>query len=751
MTHIPTQSLSAPDQDFNQDFNDENSNTSANNAFAAVMRTRLSRRTVLSSSLAGAAMCLGSSIQAQSKAAAQAMPTPTASSAAAVANRLGFAPVAKSLADAVHVPKGYSAQVLYALGDPLAADVGAYRNDGSDGDFDRRAGDHHDGMEYFGLDSVGRPAAASSNRALLVINHEATTDQKLSSFFLHSQGGSASLPRPAAEVDKELLIHGLSVVEIRKNAARKGAQQLWSTVPSSTFNRRITPLSPALIHGPARASPDLVTRFDSSGVRARGSINNCGTGKTPWGTLLSGEENWYGYFYRDSEDDARRSDKAQVVALKRYGRKAGEASRHGWESVQATPADGRYARWNNSAVGDSAKDDYRNEMNTFGYMIELDPYDGRQVIRKRSALGRFSHENAVFAPPVAGQALVAYMGDDARGEYLYRFVSRAKWDPADAHASNRMAVGDKYLDQGTLYAARFNDDGSGEWLALTLDNPKIAQFDGFPFVSVADIAIYTRLAADAAGATKMDRPEWGAVHPHTGEVYFTLTKNNRRTQSTLDAANPRAYVDYKGDKKQEGNVNGHIIRMGSVSTTSLPDDARFRWDIYLFAAEAAADAERINLSRLTDDNDFSSPDGLAFSPSTGICWIQTDDDAYTDTTNCMMLAALAGTVGDGRSQTLQYGNKSVNTHIGQTPDSATLKRFLVGPKGAEITGICESPDGRALFVNIQHPGENTAMIDIANPEKYESHWPANAGYGLGQRPRSATIVITRDDGAVVGT
>ena len=182
-----------------------------------------------------------------------------------------------------------------------------------------------------------------------------------------------------------------------------------------------------------------------------------------------------------------------------------------------------------------------------------------------------------------------------------------------------------------------------------------------------------------------------------------------------------------------------------------PADAAFNWDIYLFAAEADADRASVNLSQLTNDNDLSSPDGLVFSKATGVCWIQTDDGAYTDKTNCMLLAALPGQRGDGASKTLAYGDKQVTTYVGKAPTAATLKRFLVGPKGAEITGITETPDGRAIFVNIQHAGENTKMADVADPSKFESQWPANAGYGAGQRPRSATIVITKNDGGVIGS
>lgn len=712
------------------DFNIEDSNPTANASIAQVLDARLSRRGLLRGAMGAAGVgTLAATGLSGCATAGGSLP--------AAASQLGFNPVAKSLADAVVVPEGYTAQIVYALGDPLTASTPAFKNDGTDTDFGNRAGDHHDGMEWFGLDAQGKPSRNANLRGLIAMNHEATTDEKLASFFLHANGGTATLPRPAEEVDKELMIHGLSVVELQSDGKQ------WAYKPGSAFNRRVTTMTEAVIHGPARGSEHLVTKYDGTGSKARGTLNNCGAGKTPWGTYVSGEENWFGYFFRDAkDDDARKKDK-QVQALKRYGRKAGEASRHGWESAGS---DDRFVRWNNSAIGTSAKDDYRNEMNTFGYVVELDPYDGKALLRKRTALGRMGHENITFARVVVGQPVVAYMGDDARGEYIYKFVSEAKWDAADASGANRLAAGDKYLDKGTLYVARFKDDGSGQWLELSMDNPVIAGSSYFEFKSAADVAIFTRLAADAVGATKMDRPEWAGVNPKNGEVYITLTNNSNRTAATADSANPRVYTDMKGSKEQKGNVNGHIVRLAEKQ----PHDDRFRWDIYLFASEAGADRGSVNLSGLTDENDLSSPDGLVFSKASGICWIETDDGAYTDKTNCMLLAALPGRLGDGGEKTLTYGDKQVRTHMGKEQTTATFKRFLVGPKGAEITGITETPDGCALFVNIQHPGENTKMADIADPAKYESRWPTNVGYGAGQRPRSATIVITRQDGGVVG-
>ncbi|MED5619727.1 PhoX family protein [Ideonella sp. BN130291] len=747
-------------------------NASANPTFDSVLSARLSRRSLLRGGVGTAATALFGSVALAACGGGgddEAAPPPVATDPPITS--LAFTAVAKSLEDRVTVPAGYTATVIYALGDPLDAATPDYRNDGTDTGFDQRAGDHHDGMGYFGLGANGLRDDNASDRGLLVVNHEATSHpgSELSSTYLHADGGTPTLPRPAAEVDKEVPIHGVSVVEVKK-AAGGG----FATVRDSAFNRRITPLTPVQLAGAARGSALMKTAYSADGTQARGTLNNCGTGRTPWGTLLTGEENWAGYFARGAADDAARGNDKSVASLKRYGRAQGSKSRHGWESAGA---DDKYQRWDISRKGTSTDgtDDYRHELNTFGYLVEIDPYDKAAAIKKRTSLGRFAHESAAFSKLVEGQPIAVYMGDDSRGEYMYKFVSSATWSAADGNAADRIAQGDKYLDSGKLYAARFNADGSGDWLELTIANPLIAGFTGYAFADQADVLVNARLAADAVGATKMDRPEWCATHPTTGEVYYTLTNNSSRSatpgagQFGVDPANPRAYSDLKGDPAQggttqRGNVNGHIIRL--AETNGAAAAATFRWDVYLFGAQAQRDAAdtslsdadyaaSVNLSSLTADQDFSSPDGLWFSRNTGLCWIQTDDGAYTDATNCMMLAGVPGSVGDGAKKTLAYGSTSVDTYVGKAPTAQTLKRFLVGPVDCEITGLCETPDGKALFVNIQHPGETISKAALANPAGYPSHWPANAGYGAGgattARPRSATVVITKDDGGRIGS
>jgi uncharacterized protein len=724
---------------------------SSNPHFETVLKARLSRRGVLLGGL-GAAATGAASATFGSLGAVSAVAAPAAAAAAPL-TALSFTAVAKNRADAVTVPEGYTATVIYALGDPLSPDVPAFRNDGSDTHYEGRAGDHHDGMSYFGLSNDGRrPDAKGNRRGLLAVNHESITEH-----FLHVDGKTLH-PRPASETDKEIAAHGISIVEVRRDA--QGVR----TVKDSRYNRRITPDTPALISGPARGSALMKTRYSPDGRSSRGTLNNCGVGRTPWGTLLSGEENWADYFARAEGDNAVRGDKS-ITSLRRYDKGQNATGYYAWETTG--PQD-KYARYDVSQKGVSTDgtDDYRNELNTFGYVVEVDPYNPKAAMRKRSALGRFAHESAAVSRLVEGRPIAIYMGDDARNEYIYKWVSAAAWSPADADAQDRLAVGDKYLDDGRLYAARFDADGTGRWLELSMASPLIAGYSAYPFADQADVVVNARLAADAVGATQMDRPEWCATHPLTGEAYFTLTNNSDRkvepgdaSESTVDAANPRSYRDSYGGGKPDspGNVNGHIVRLSELDGDSAA--SAFRWDVAIFGAQADADADTINLSGLTADQDFSSPDGLWFSQATGLAWIQTDDGAYTDVTNCMMLAAIPGSVGDGETRTISYKKKdgstiTVTTPLGRNPTPERLRRFLVGPVDCEITGCCETPDGRALFLNIQHPGSDITAANVANPKKYTSHWPGNAGYGPGgalARPRSATIVVTKNDGGRIGS
>ncbi|MBR7697613.1 PhoX family phosphatase [Acinetobacter nosocomialis] len=648
--------------------------------------------------------------------------------------KLTFTPVAKNLNDIVTVPEGYEANVIYALGDSLNPSFGDWddNNIPSGPSFQFRSGDCHDGMHYFGLNtSTNRFDDTVSAQGLLVMNHE-----YINQTFLHPKGPTkVDGRRPEDEVIRETNAHGVSVVQIKKDPTTQKVE----VVKNSIFNRRITGSTVMDFAGAAAGSNLLSTRFSPAGRQTRGTHNNCGNGYTPWGTYLTTEENFIGYFARSTTDDALRTPE-EIIALKRYGLKAGSSSRYGWETaIGQVEAQDLYDRWNADVKAAQATQDYRNGPNTFGWMVEIDPFDNRQNPVKRTSLGRFAHEDSACRA-VAGQPIAFYMGDDSRGEYIYKFVSTAVWDTKDINGG--YAAGDKYMNSGKLYVAKFNNDGSGQWIELAYGKNGLNESNTtYPFKSQAEVITFARLAADSVGATKMDRPEWATVNPINGEIYVTLTNNsNRGKDYPTDAANPRNYTDlYAGTKEQKGNVNGHIIRFREADDKTTAET--FKWDIYLFGAEASM-ASNINLSGLTDNNDFSSPDGMWFDPR-GVLWIETDDGAYTDVTNCMMLAALPGQIGDGGAATTSNGQQTIT---GAKVTDATLRRFLVGPKQCEITGIAMTPDYKAIFINVQHPGE-----DSASYAKPESNWPATQKDPSNKtaRPRSATVVITRKDGGVI--
>lgn len=658
--------------------------------------------------------------------------------------KLTFEAVAKNFDDIVTVPAGYSVKVMTRLGDPIAAGVPQYRNDGTDTGFANRIGDHGDALYYYGLGPNNRRNDNFSKRGLLVQNHENLNEQ-----YLHVDGptNTSGGQRPAAEAIKEIEAHGLSVTEYRDMGDRD-----WQWVQDSPFNRRITPNTPVVFNGPVRASDFLKTVLSPDGTSGRGTINNCANGHTGWGTNLTCEENWAGYFTR-SGDDAERSAR-ELKGLNRYGVRR-SLGNYGWSTVPAAEDPHLiFRRWDARAeAGKTALDDFRNEPNQFGWVVEIDPYDPSAPPRKRTALGRMGHEGAWLGKLQNNKRVAVYMGDDALREYFYKFVSDQAWDPRDGNRRDHLAVGDKYLDAGKLYVARFNADGTGDWLPLVYGS--VPDLPDYTFENQVDILVHTRLAADALGATPMDRPEWTATNPQTGEVYLTLTNNNasNRPLDDTNPANPRHYGDPRDGSPRFGNPNGHIVRIREGGDD--PSATRFLWDIYLFGADSIDANSDVNISGLEAENDFSSPDGLWFSrpqnPAGNIrplLWIQTDDSAFTDRTNNQMLAALPGFVGDGGARTITNvgsgGETAVqSTYAGQQASTATLKRFLTGPDQCEITGVDTTPDGRTLFVGIQHPGENgTAAAPGSN-------WPASQTGGTG-RPRSAVVAITKDDGGVVG-
>jgi secreted PhoX family phosphatase len=652
------------------------SNRSDNRNFYDVLEARVARRAFMAGGLAAVVGGLFGGLTSRAALAQETAPSAL----------LGFAPVPISRDDTVVVPAGYKVQVFAPWGTPIRSDAPAYRPGAVTGaDQALQVGSHHDGIHFFPIDG-------SSTDGLLVMNHEYVEPR-----FIHAArwagmtltGDDVVFNADGARDDDEVLAelngHGVSILHVTR-----GADGQWA-ITDDALNRRITGLTPMMISGPAAGSAHMVTRYSPEGTATRGTLNNCAHGVTPWNTYLAAEENWAGYFVNASGDMPREQD--------RYGL-PDDASRYGWDKAASQADD--YIRFNAAATGASADEDYRNEPNTFGWMVEIDPFTPDAMPVKRTALGRFAHEGVVFAPAEAGKPVVCYSGDDSRFEYIYKFVSAAAFEPGATDGS--------ILDEGTLYVARFNDDGTGEWLALAPGQNGLTPENGF--ADLADILVNTRLAADTAGATKMDRPEWGTVDVNNHKVYFTLTNNTRRAQTQIDAVNPRA----------ENNF-GSILRWGYEGNDYTR--TAFAWDLFVLAGTERQSAT-FNGQALTEDNLFACPDGLWCDTQSRL-WIQTD----------------MGDIAPDQSGPLApFG---MNAMLAADPATGEIRRFLTGPWGQEITGVITTPDGTSMFVNVQHPGGHASAEQFAGGD-FGSGFPDYDG----SVPRSATLIITRDDGGVIG-
>jgi secreted PhoX family phosphatase len=667
-------------------------NWSSNPTFYDVVEARLSRRTVMQGGLAAAVTSVYG-LSFASAVRARELP----------ADLIGFKPVMVSEDDTIVVPEGYRAHVICRAGDPISGDMPAYRRDNTGAEQEHQIGQHHDGMHFF-------PVDGSSEDGYLVINHEYIEPRYLHGAYegkpldagavVYLEGATAggetaardeeagSPRRDADEVLKELHAHGVSIVRVRK-----GEDGNWKIV-EDPLNRRIHGLTEMEIGGPVRGHDLVKTKYSPDGTRVRGTLNNCAHGVTPWNTYLAAEENWAGYFTNADTYD-QKPDQPREHA--RYGVATDPLGRYGWAVAEGD--DDRFLRFDARARGADATEDYRNEPNAFGWMVEIDPFDPEKKPVKRTHLGRFAHEGVIFAPARPGHPIVCYSGDDARFEYIYKFVSAANYDPETTDGS--------ILDEGTLYVARFNDDGTGEWIALRPGENGITDF-----ADMGELLVNTRAAADQAGATKMDRPEWGAVDPNTGEVYFTLTNNNRRIQAQVDMANPRAQNEF-----------GHIIRWKERSEDH--SGTEFDWDLFVIAGGPETSADLAG-NPLDETNIFACPDGLWIDPDSRV-WIQTD----------------IGESSMNQGDFAQFGN---NAMLCANPVTGEIRRFLTGPIGQEITGVITTPDQRTMFINVQHPGATTTAEDYA-AGRHLSHWPD----GGDAWPRSATVVITKEDGGIIGT
>jgi secreted PhoX family phosphatase len=635
------------------DTDDTGSNHSDNPHLADLIGTRLTRRSVLGGALATAASTfVGASVLAPQRAHAW---------SGSWSGGLGFAEIPVSTADEIVVPDGYTWDVLLPWGTPLFGAGPAFAEDASNSAAEqaRQVGFNHDGMHYF--------PQLGSYRGLLVMNHEYTDASQI---YTAAQGSAISADAAGREkVAKALAAHGVSVVAVRRRLDGS-----WTHVPGAPLNRRVTGTTPMAFSGPVGADHPMLA--SSITPRPLGTLNNCAHGVTPWGTYLACEENWNGYFGTADPSWVRTPLEA------RYGVSAGGFG-YGWHVAEP-----RF---------DLARN--RNELNHFGWVVEIDPWHPSSTPVKRTALGRIKHEGATCTEWKG--RVVVYSGDDENGDYLYKFVSDAPW-----RALRR--AGKSPLDHGTLYVARFAEDGGGEWLPLVHGAGPLTEASGW--IDQADVLIRTRLAADALGATKLHRPEWVAVHPRTQEVFVTLTNGSGNNAPVNSGRDPNPY--------------GHIIRFVEDSI----DVARFSWDVFLLAGDPAIDPNVPAGQSL-----FGSPDGIWVDPD-GIVWIE------TDISNSSQNLASRG-----------YGAIGNNALLAADPATGELRRFLTGPRGCEITGITMTPDQRTMFVNVQHPGESTTFWNNQFGAPTTSSPSTVSSWPFGGRPRPATVVVRKLDGGKIGS
>ena len=692
--------------------NDTTCNDSNNTAITDIIgQCTLTRREFLKSSASATAgitamTVFGTAVVGSMANLAEAAPSPLAP--------ISFNPVAPSLVpmtDAVTVPEGYTAKVLISWGDSITKEPHWDTVSAMDEATQLHCyGAHTDGMHYFPL-----PGLAGNRRGLLVSNSEYCDPPLVNNISPAADYAKASITLEMVRAQQAA--HGVNIVGIEKK------HNQWSVNRNWPLNRRITGNTPCRISGPAAGHALMKTAADPSGKKVLGTLNNCAHGYTPWGTYLACEENWNGYFSNETGDVVGELDidrKFNILkGQTRYGVVKGGFG-YRWHEV-----DERFR-----------VDLHPNEPNRFGWVVEIDPTNPWSTPVKRTAMGRMKHEGAQIVIDRYNN-VAFYMGDDERNEYIYKFVCAKKW------SGNPQATDPNMLDQGTLYVARFNADGSGEWLPLVWGENGLTPENGFG--SQAEVLIKTRQAADRLGATMMDRPEWGAAHPVTGEIYMTLTNNSRRgntpassnnvdgtsnagsSNPPVDSANPRPDNDY-----------GHIIRWREDNA-----DVRatgFSWDIFVRCGDkVSAKALGSSYDSTGSDSykgaingdDYGAPDGLWFDRD-GRLWIQTDQQ------------------GDAKGDWINIGG---NVMMCADPATGETKRFLTSPPNCEVTGVVTTPDGRSMFVGIQHPGEDWRINFTDN-----SSWPDNGFNGPTtftgtsvSKPRSSVIVITKDDGGVVGT
>ncbi|WP_417278457.1 PhoX family protein [Celeribacter sp.] len=604
-----------------------------NNGFDAVVERAISRRGFL-----GGALAFGSGALAMG--AAGLMSSTTAARAQSAG--FNFTPIGISTDHEIHVPEGYQWKVLVRWGDALFSEAeGAYSSETGVpvAMSDKVFGENTDGMETF----------VDGGKTILAINSEYVNPK------INLPAASEGTPQTADEVMLLKNMQGVTVMEV----ADMG--EGYEVVVDSPYNRRITHETQMTMDGPAAGSDLVKTNADPEGMSPKGTMNNCGSGKTLWGTYLTCEENFNGYFGATGEY-------TETEGHTRYG----------------IGGEGRYAYEKFDARYDLSQEP--NEPNRHGWVTEINPLDPSSTPVKHTALGRFKHENAEMVQAADGRVVV-YMGDDERGEFMYKFVSNGVYTEGGSTEG--------LLSDGTLYVAKFNDDMTGEWLPLTPETTGMA---------MEEILVFSRMAGSKVGATTMDRPEWIAANPLKAEAYCALTNNKNR------GVKPNAGGDAtpaSGPNPRDTNNFGQIVRWRPENEDHAAD--AFAWDLYVMAGNptvydnAYGGSENVN-----EGNMFNSPDGMAFS-SDGYLWIQTDGDDSNE----------GEFEGQGNNQML----------IGNT-ETGEIGRFLTAPNGAEVTGLTWSADKKVAFVGIQHPGGS---------------WPDGAG-----KPRSSVIAVWREDGALIG-
>ncbi|HEX2115799.1 MAG TPA: PhoX family phosphatase [Alphaproteobacteria bacterium] len=637
-----------------------------------IIAARLSRRSLMAGSLATAAVASSGLAR---------LPLGSGSAeAAGIGSSLTFKELARGAGQDHAVAEGYDARVLIRWGDPVIADAPTF-------DPHRLSAAAQEKQFGYNCDFVGYAAlpfgSNSSDRALLCVSHEYTSTD----FMWPGMRKDNMHERMTKDmVEVELAAHGASIVEIRKQNG------IWSVDTTSRYNRRISLLSTEFdVSGPAAGHDRMKTSADPSGRRVIGTINNCSGGMTPWGTMLSAEENFHQYFA--GKPDGSREE----ANHKRYG-------------ITGRPV---YSWWGKTVDRFNIEKE-PNEPNRFGWVVEIDPYEPSSRPVKRTALGRCKHENASCIVSADGRVVV-YSGDDERFEYVYKFVTTGRFNPNDRAANRNL------LDDGTLYVARFGEDGKVTWLPLVHGQGPLTAANGFQ--SQADVLIDTRRAADLLGATPMDRPEDVEANPRTGTVYVMLTNNSNRKAADgadawqrVNAANPRP-----------NNSFGHVVAMMPPKAGHGHDHAatEFAWTVPILCGDPEKPETGRYANGTTPHGMFAAPDNVAFD-GRGRMWITTDQ-------------------GDSWPK-LSKASDGVFAMEVEGPAAYVSKRFYTVPVGAEMCGPCFTPDDRTLFVAVQHPA--TDGVKESSFDTPATRWP---DFKDDMPPRPSVVVIAKRDGGVIGS